>query len=443
MRNRQAFLKIALFVLLVLVIKIAIALQFSGPQVIPDESCVILKAKALISMGELLSCNNLFGRLTGNPFPLYSIVIAPLYIFLKGLSFYYAILILNAFLVTSLIFPLKKILENTFENKKNILIIIFIVLFAPQILIFGNLGMTETLFTVLNIWGLYFYINSFYVNKTRNKIISIIFAILAAFTRPFGFVVLMAIAVNEFVINKRKKLFGLIAIMLVIFISLSINSFLPSIFPTLLTKIESLNTAEHLIYLVKAFVNQTMSMVWATYLVPLVLFIYQIFTSKNEGFKKIRFYLIFLNLSIFLLSFQHLYGYFIEGLPASISTRYINLPITFTILFGLHCLNEKEKFKLNVKSLLIISVFVLLMIFTPKVDFSNGITLIFSNYLFTSKIIGYFLIIATILVAGLVLNKKRAVLISLTMLFFTQSALTTYGLYVDSAMGNKKLMLPY
>ncbi len=45
--------------------------------------------------------------------------------------------------------------------------------------------MTETLFLFLNIWCLFFYLNS-------HKKSAVLFAILAAFTRPFGFITILA-----------------------------------------------------------------------------------------------------------------------------------------------------------------------------------------------------------------------------------------------------------
>jgi len=193
--KKQTKYLILLF-LIIFLIKSIISLYYQGIYFFSDEGCISKIGIHLANNFELKTCKEITNAPVGEPLPIYSILLSTVYLFFRGIKSYHAILILNSFIIASLTFPLFSIIKKFIKNNKINFLIIFTTLFLPQIIIYEKTYMTETLFVVINIWFLYFYIKSFEKNKLRNKIFSLLLALLGTFTRPFGFIMILAMTTN-------------------------------------------------------------------------------------------------------------------------------------------------------------------------------------------------------------------------------------------------------
>ena len=106
--------------------------------------------------------------------------------------------------------------------------------------------------------------------------------ILAIFLRPFGFIILFSLIINEFILNKKKK--NAVYIIPLAFLA-AIPIFLldPNIPAQLYSKFLTIFDANNFMHLVKVAFNQINSLNVATLTIPLIVFIN--FFNKHVAFR--------------------------------------------------------------------------------------------------------------------------------------------------------------
>lgn len=407
--------QILIIFIIILGIKILLSLFIKSPIIYPDESCLILKAKDFIENFKLTNCSDLSNMPAGNPFPLYSILISPIFIFFKGLKAFQVILILNSLLISSLLFPIYGLLKKSISSQKKRLIYTTTLLFLPQVLLYENMLMTETLFLTLSVYFLYFY--------EKNKNIATILAVLAALTRPFGFILLIAMGISEIINSKRKKQTIFIFTIATILIFPIIQYLLPDILISIQEKLLSIKKTTDLLFVFKAIKNQANSLIIITLLAPIIIFFSEINKIKNKKTK--HFLLIFIILN-FLVSAQHIYFYFLRGLEQDVLIRYLNVSVFFITLFTFIFLENKEKTKLNYK-VFIASLIPIFFLTYQTLNHALNIELS-PYYIFFKGFINedlyfktIFLPIIAMLAILVLFNKRKILSYSLIVLFLSQT----------------------
>lgn len=443
MKLTKKQIKIALFTLfaLVFLIKTIPAFQMQGPSIAPDEPCVLQRAIYLAENLQLEHCNNILDNLGGDTHPFYVFLIAPIYWFFSGTKAYYAILTLNAFLVSTLVFPLFSIFKKFIKDHKMVLLSTAIILFLPQITVFEKTLMTETAFAVVGIWLLHFYLNTFdkSKNKRLNTIFTIIFIILAGLTRPFGFMVAFAVMINELIVSKDKKYVALIYLPLAaILTATTLLVILPGSFGVVASKVGGFSTPDvTILEVIQALISQLNSLSVATLIAPLILFGTYLFKDKSPYLKKIRFFLLSLILINLAISAQHIFGYYIKGRDPSLITRYINLSIIYIFIFTLIFIPKIKQFKFNKINIPLLSIILFALIFIRISPIKQSLnkdlmslfdtTRIYGNdliYIKTHLLIGASIALFALLVS-LITKKKNIFLTILVVILMTQSVFST------------------
>ncbi len=431
--------KLILLFFIIFGIKSIISFFYTGTFFFSDEACVVEKAKYFAEHFRIVHCSLAAKAPAGNPMPFYSILLSPIYLFTKGITAYHLVTILNSLLISSLVFPLFSIIKKFLKNKKHIFIIIFTILFLPQIVVFEKMLLTESIFVVINIWFLYFYSNylSLKKQKTKNLILSIIFGIFAVFTRPFGFIVLFSMTVNELITTKNKKKAALLLIPISTISILIIFTIFPGLFPSLVNKLKSLTDIQYVFSLLKAIKNQYNSLLITTLFAPILIF-FSYFSEKTPTFlKKIRFFILTFIILNFIVSANHMHDYLLKN-PDNITdllTRYINMSIIYLYLFSFIFAFRYKKFQLSILNISIIGISLLsiatleyqnikhslnldISIFYDTQNFEN------SNIIQNNTILKYSLLpVIGVLFALLLVNKKKTLIALLIPIILIQSAM--------------------
>lgn len=419
--------KILLLFIAVLAIKIFLTINVQGPELYPDEACEILQAQHLGQHLEYVNCEKASTLPAGGIMPLYLTLISPIYWFLKGKSAYHAILIFNALLGASLVFPLSSIFKRFFNKISVIIISTLFIVFIPEIQAHETIVKPDLLFLVLNVWFLDVYFKS--------KLSALLLAVLASLSRPFGFITLLAFGVNEFAISKNKKIPLLLITLGLIVTSLVFITFFPNIPTGIIWKIQSLTDHENLQKLIFAIKNQINSFTLSTYLIPIV-----IFANNVKKLGKIKWFIIsFIGLN-FIVSTQHMYGYFLQGKNLDLLTRYVNTSISFIMIFATIFI-QKEKLRSFKKPILVLGLLLVSLLFFKhqygniSVNISTQGYYDISNY---GSFSGFFLsklfVPTIIVILILFLRKKREILmISIAILILVSSGATMKTTYERSA----------
>lgn len=342
---KKRVLTLLLIFALLLSAKIVLSLYINGLILYPDESCFLLRAKHFAASGDFISCRKLTQFPNGTPLFLYSFVISPVFLFFKNLQAFHAALILNAFLSSTLIFPLFSIFKKHLKKDFSAYLYAILILLIPTITGFERMIMSETLFITLSIWSLFFYIKSF--KQKGHKISALILALLATLARPFGFILFLAIGVNELITNKHKKTILIILGLTIVATVILLPTFIPNISSNISEKLSSLTVPRNYILILKALKNQANSLILATFLAPLVIFLSSLFQEKSSEIKNIRYFLLSFIILNFLVSAQHIYQYFINGLELDLLTRYLNVSIVFILIYGFIFLEKTKKIIIN------------------------------------------------------------------------------------------------
>lgn len=385
-KNKTKFFLLFLFIS-VLIAKVILLLQMSGTFMYSDEACMIIKARHFAENFQIDKCQEISGAPAGEPMPFYSIVISPAYWFGNlGMTSYYLVLFINALLVSTLVFPLFFFFNKLakIKSKKLISFLTFLILFMAPLSLYEKMVATESLFVVSNIWLIYFYIKSFEKKHAlRNKFLAIFFAILSALTRPFGFISLIALTINEIFQAKNKKLlFFMIpgAVVLTIFAFISVGLDL-TFFKVLL----DFFNPKRLVLIIAAIKNQINSFIIATALIPILIFLSNIFTTKIKEISKIKVFLISYLFMNFGIAANHLYGYSVKGRPLTLLTRYINFPVILITIFAFIFIYRNKKTIINKITIAASFLTLIPLFFLDYTEAKHALNLILSNFYDTKQ----------------------------------------------------------
>lgn len=362
---------------LVLIIKIFIVYFRNGPFIFPDEGCIIQRAIYFANTFEIKGCSELLNLPLGDAYPLYSILLAPIYKFFHGILAYQLGLVLNAILVSSLIFPISGILNTYSNNKRFCIIAAAITVFLPQFTSYEKTLMTETLYSSLMIFSLYFYVKSLSSAKrvNLNKILTIFFAILLSLTRPLGFIFLIAIIINEFIISKNKKKILMIYLplgVLMTFISTHILSkgIAVALFANGRTLIETGNWQ----YAIRSISDQLNSFTIATLFIPLIIFSCCFFRRDFKKFSKLKYMILIYIIINFLVSAHHIVGYLLPlHYSPNLITRYIHSSVILIFICSLIFINKYKSLQFSIGNTIFIIILLISILFSDVEAF--GFTL--------------------------------------------------------------------
>lgn len=328
--------KLLLATIAVFLVKGGISLFMQGPFIFSDEPCVIQKAIYMLEAGKLETCQNILQVDAGDPHPFYSVFVAAVYAIAKGSWAYHGVLLLNALLVATLIFPLFGIFRRYIQREDLSLLFSVALVFLPQVVAFDSTVMTETLFVVVSVWFSYFYIRSFDAPATvwqerKFKGLALLFAIFAALTRPFGFIVLIALTMNELLVNQDRRSIALVYIpVTVVFTALTMFALLPEIVPQLGSQIAEFKTGTDFMLILSVLKNQLNSFVVTTFVAPILVILMYIRKNDIPLLVKTRmFFIVFIVLN-FIIGVQHMLGG--DGPTTDLLTRYIAVSLLYIMM---------------------------------------------------------------------------------------------------------------
>ncbi len=357
--------------LTIFIIKASISFFMSGTYFYSDEACVVIKAKHFADTLQMLPCKDIAQAPANDPMPLYSIIIAPFFFFFKGFSAYQAVLVFNSLAISSLVFPLYWISKNFIKKDWTAYLIITVTLFLPQITVYEKMLLTESFFVFLNIWLLYFYGKYKTEKKDTRKflLLTILFTIMAGLERPFGFITTLAIMINELITSKNKT--KRIIIFFPIFLILTVLAFIiiGNFDQIIVNLFNTITDTDKFKLLLEALKNQNNSIIVTTLFVPIIIFCNNIKQKNNKFFNSIQYFLISIILINFLISSNHIFGYFTINKNTDFITRYINISAIFLNFFALLLLNKKNDKNLS-KLTIFITIFCFITLFLLK---SNSI----------------------------------------------------------------------
>ncbi|MBL4694748.1 hypothetical protein JKY72_05255 [Candidatus Gracilibacteria bacterium] len=199
----------------IVAVKVLLSFFVQGIIIAPDEGCVIKSAQYLANNFEYKHCSELTNLNAGDA-PFFPVVLYSVFYFLfSPVLAFKASLIFNSVLAASLVYPFFKIVEFFIKDERKSLYLAIALTFIPSIFLFEKALMTEIVFAATNVWALHFYIQSFVGNKVRNKVAAFLLAFLGIFMRPYGFITIVALQMNEFFgAGKRRRLLKLGALVL-------------------------------------------------------------------------------------------------------------------------------------------------------------------------------------------------------------------------------------
>lgn len=367
MSNRSHLKPLIILFFIFAFVKIIFSVFLRGPAIFPDESCFALKAMDLVDNFSFRSCAEVSGYESGGEFPLTIFLISPIYLFLRGKASYFAVLILQSILSASLIFPFFGIIKQFITKNKIAILISSIMLFIPQIFVYEKSTMSEFFYIFFNVWFLYFYSKSFNKNGKKFKILSYVFSIIAALARPFGFLLPLALIANELIVYKKKKLFLVLVLMLGLnFALMCFFMETEKVFSILNDKFVSLLVLSNYPLILQAIVNQINSFSISLFLVPVLIFF--VFFKKRDSkiWTNLKYFFLVFFILNFLISSQHIYGYFLENKELGFLTRYINMSLVYFVLLSFIFLFRYKKVKIGWKTILLYFVLILSFFFLEK-----------------------------------------------------------------------------
>ena len=354
---------ITLFFAVVLAKFLSIIFFNYGPQISPDEICILETAKYFAEYFKVVECKDILNGPYFSPPIFHTIAYGFIAHIVDNINLYKAVSIFNLLLGISTIFPLYYIAK--YITKKNTLSlgIALIIFIAPQFFTYEKTVMTEMSFLTTCLWTLSFYIKSLEKGQTKHKIISIILSILAVFMRPYGFILPLSILANEFFRSKRKLILTLIGTILVV-IAMKVE---PAILDSILSFSSAFQSPENLMALVSSILKSINSLSIATLSLPLIILITN-FKSTNKNFHKIKYFVfIFIILNLIIVT-NHLFGHQIRhNISLGISMRYLSVSVVLTLLLGISLLFEKGSHNFKKGGVITcITIFGMLFLFNDK-----------------------------------------------------------------------------
>jgi len=353
--NKRVLIRLLFLFAVIVFVKVISVFLIHGTTVFPDSACFVQRSILFAKSFKLTSCQKLTGFESGGEFPLYIFFLSPFYLLFKGKMAYFAVLIAQAIFSASLIFPLFYIIKNFIKENKTALLISTVILFFSPIVSYEKMLMSEFLFIFVNIWFLFFYLRG-------NKLFFVLFAFLAAFIRPFGFIVILAMIINELILSKNKKKYFFLLFIGICSVFGLMYFWLPNIFSTLYAKLLFLLDFKNIAFLFRAISNQINSFTIALFFLPIPIFVSFFYVKDSKKWKNIRFFILTFIILNFLISTQHVLGYFIEGKELGLLTRYINMSIIYIVLFALIFMSRYKKLQ-NKKIVFIFIIICLLSFF--------------------------------------------------------------------------------
>jgi len=201
-RNKALFYLLMIYFIVVL-IKVILSPLVPYPLYLSDERQYVEMSRSFLNQG------NFFFE--GNPSqqypPLYPIFLLPTSFFEKIVA-YPLIKIMNAFVTTSIIFPVY-LISREFLKEKRAITIATLSLFIPESFVLSFTIMSENLFFPLFMFSIYFMLKSFSENNKKWDILCGLFIGLSILTRMIGLTLLVAIIpillIKAFYIKKSFK----------------------------------------------------------------------------------------------------------------------------------------------------------------------------------------------------------------------------------------------
>jgi 4-amino-4-deoxy-L-arabinose transferase-like glycosyltransferase len=418
--------KTVLAFLAIFVIKLSLGFFLNGLLVYPDESCFFLKAKTLTETGTLSSCSDITELSIGNPYPLFSILISPIFFLLQGENALHGIFIINALLSSLIIFPLFQIIQSSIKNEKKSLFFSIIISFIPILTSYERMVMSETLFVFLGIYAFWLYKTSLEKKKTKFKIYAYTLSLLAVLTRPFGFIVPLSLLINDFFTSKNKKRLVPILVLALLAGIIVTNLFLPNAQIEIMDKTKSLKDPGNWLLILISLKNQLNSLSIETLLIPSIIFFTEIFRKKEKTFDKTKVFFISIIFLNFAISAQHIYKYLLAGFNLDVSTRYLNLPIIFICTYFFIIQSKKSENKINP---LVFGTFILSLFFLTFKEMNHALNISLSpwyenlNGFIPSEIyfLYIFLPLSFVLFLFYLFNKRKTTTILISTIFVIQS----------------------
>lgn len=433
-------IKLILLFLTILFVKITVSLLMNGPFVFSDEPCVAQKAMYFANNLKMETCQNIIqiDIEVQDPAPFYPGLISIIYKFAHGENAYHLVLILNAFLVSILIFPLTGIFKKFIGNTNLAFLLTSIIVLLPQVTAFDNTMLPETLFICLNIWCLYFYINSFEDNRKSAllKTLAILCSIAGIFTQPLGLIMLIAITANEICFNKNRKNVALLYLPLTaISISFVLVLLPPDVRQSILTDINDVTNA-NLITALKSLKDQLNSFTLAMFLVPLLIFFANFNRKDLPIWQKIKFFTLTFIITHFLIGAYYICGYYNQNNHIGLLTSLPNVSFIYILIFGMIFLVKYQRTKFNVFNIALSGILIIGLLFPAYMKIKYSLNPTVSVFFNIDKadvnnlihIKPYSLLIITclyVLLIGLLLAGKNKIV-----LFLIISILTVQSFFV-------------
>lgn len=195
--------------------------------------------------------------------------------------------------------------------------------------------MTENFYLFTSLYTIYFYLKYLEKNKKHLLGISIVLALATAAIRPFGFIILVAIAINQAIKAKSRIIFQLIAILLILTFSyFFLKDHNLDIKEYLLNKYQNLTTHDNPLQIIgKGFINSFNSFAVGTFFLGFLLIKDSLF--KNQQLKDSKYFFITIIFLMFIINAIHIAGYYLEENEINLLIRYINLPIVLLSIFAI------------------------------------------------------------------------------------------------------------
>jgi hypothetical protein len=241
--------------------------------------------------------------------------------------------------------------------------------------------------------------------------------------RPFGFITTFAIIVNEIITAKNKK--RVLLYLVPIFIIIGTFTFIT--LGNLWTKVLDLSfvfrNTENLKSLIVALKNQLNSLSISTLFIPILTFT-ALFKNKKKPqlFQKIKWYLLTLFLTNFLISANHIYGYLITDKNTDLITRYVNITIILLYFFCFIFLLTKKRFEVSKEETTIALICMVSLAFFHSQTIKHSLNLDLSpfyekegknigNLISQNKIMDLFFFPTMIFLTSLLIFGKRKILV--------------------------------
>ncbi len=205
---------LALYIILA-VTKIILGYFVPAPSVFSDEYYYIKMARSFFFNQEF----TVHSIVTSKFPPLYPAILSASYFFSSMTTIYFLMKIINAFLLSSIIFPVYWLSKEFLEENKALFITIIASLLAPFLLT-SNYIMSENLFYPLIVFEVYFLYRAFKENSLRFFILSGIFLGLSFLTRIIAIAFIPACFISYLILRNadfKKIIYYYISFLIVIF----------------------------------------------------------------------------------------------------------------------------------------------------------------------------------------------------------------------------------